>query len=103
MIVPIVTLDAPIQSMIKVDGHWYINRIFPFMHYEKPYLVIGTGTEVYRWDAPEKFPLLPTDLKPGIMKRPSASQLAARNEPPEVREAKQAMKEALDKMPEMQI
>ena len=42
------------------------------------------------------------DLKPGPIRRPTAKQLAKRNEPEKARQAKEATKEALDQIPELQ-
>lgn len=38
----------------------------------------------------------------GVIKRPTAQQIVLRNEPNQVKEAKQAMRESLDAIPELQ-
>lgn len=41
-------------------------------------------------------------IRPGIIKRPTAQELLARKEPIEVKQAKEAVKESLDQIPELQ-
>jgi len=40
-------------------------------------------------------------VQPGIVKRPSAGELLAKDEPPEKKEADSAMRESLDQIPEL--
>lgn len=91
---------SPRQTIVKMDGYWYTDTRFPFIHYSRPYAIAAEGTKLTRIREPLPLPL--STLKVGVLKRPTASQLTERHEPRQTREGKQAMKEALDQIKELQ-
>ena len=40
----------PITHIVKMGGYWYINKFFPFIHFEEEYLILGNETKLYRWE-----------------------------------------------------
>lgn len=47
--VEIDNLSEPATHIQRMRGGWYKNRIFPYLHYRKEYLVVGTATKLYKW------------------------------------------------------
>lgn len=44
----------PLRFVQKMGGYWYVDRRFPFIHFEKEYLIIGNETKLYRWEVSKR-------------------------------------------------